>query len=161
MVFTLFLGILQMMGANVTNNPKHLVFGKKWMEGGCRAKLVQLLHVVVTNTGDKDYLGYWRYIGSDKSDVLSGLGEVNVPAGGTRDVTIELYFLEPGDYDLSFGGIDTEKALFDYSVKIGEYIAPKVKGTIRLDNLEKTDEGNILYGDFLHGWILLADSFPV
>ena len=32
LVFTLFLGILQMMGANVTNNPKHLVFGKKWME---------------------------------------------------------------------------------------------------------------------------------
>ena len=38
--------------------------------------------------------------------------------------------------------------LFTYPIEIAEYQAPQIKGEIRLDMLEKTDDGNILYGDF-------------
>ena len=51
----LLLGILPAVGADYTKSTEHLVLGKMWMEGGCRANLVQRLHVEVTNNGDDDY----------------------------------------------------------------------------------------------------------
>ena len=150
----LIVGTMPMMGANVTDSPEHLAFGKTWMEGGCRAELVQCLHVEVTNTGDLDYQGWW-----DVRDVKTGkrlgesdtygdfhIGEVNVKAGETKDVTIWFYFIQPDNFELSIVSSGTK--LLDYTVDIGEYAAPKVSGSLRVDMLERTDDGNILYGNY-------------
>ena len=152
----LIFGIMPMMGANVTDSPEHLAFGKIWMEGGCRARQVQCLHVEVTNTGLLDYQGWW-----DVRDIKTGkrlgesdtygdfnVGEVDVKAGETKDVTIWFFFIQPDSFELSIVSSDTR--LFDYTVDIGENVAPKVTGNLRVDMLERTDDGNILYGDYAH-----------
>lgn len=152
----LIFGIMPMMGANVTDSPEHLAFGKIWMEGGCRARQVQCLHVEVTNTGLLDYQGWW-----DVRDIKTGkrlgesdtygdfnVGEVDVKAGETKDVTIWFFFIQPDSFELSIVGSGTR--LFDYTVDIGENVAPKVTGNLRVDMLERTDDGNILYGDYAH-----------
>lgn len=152
----LILGVMPLMGANVTNNPEHLVFGKKWTEGACRAQLVMCLHIEVTNTGETDYQGWWHVVDSKVGKMLGyggtdgsfQMGEVKMSAGETKDVTVELRFEKPGCYDLSFENADTK--LFDYSLDIGEYVAPKVKGNIRLDMLKSSGSSNVLYGDFAH-----------
>ena len=56
----LMLGFVPVCGGNVTHSTENLVFGEMWMEGGCRANLIQGLHVEVTNKGTKDYQGYSR-----------------------------------------------------------------------------------------------------
>ena len=55
----LLLDILPAVGASYTNSTEHLVLGKMWMEGGCRANLIQRLHVEVTNKGSDDYRSCW------------------------------------------------------------------------------------------------------
>ena len=156
------LGIMPMMGANVTDNPEHLVFGKKWMEGACQAQLIQCLHVEVTNTGEEDYQGWWVVIDKktgemlDK-DVTMGIGTtglVTVAAGETKVETIAFCFPKPGSYELYIAAtidfVNPIVNLFDYTIDIGENVAPKIKGSIQVDMLEKTDNGNVLYGDFAH-----------
>ena len=106
----LIFGIMPMMGANVTDSPEHLAFGKIWMEGGCRARQVQCMHVEVTNTGLLDYQGWW-----DVRDIKTGkrlgesdtygdfnVGEVDVKAGETKDVTIWFFFIQPDRMISSF-----------------------------------------------------------
>ena len=143
----LIVSAMPMMGANVTNSPEHLVFGKKWIEGASRAKLVHCLHVEVTNTGESDFQGWWKAIDSQTGRMVEAI-DFGVRAGETKDVATELCFTEPGIYELTFESEGFK--LFDYTVDIGEYVAPKVKGSLQVDMLEKTDEGNILYGDFAH-----------
>lgn len=152
----LIVGTMPMMGANVTDSPEHLAFGKIWMEGGCRAKLVQCLHVEVTNTGRLDYQGWWdvrdvktgKRLGASDTYGEFSVGEVNVKAGETKDVTIWFNFIQPDNFELSI--VSSGTRLFDYTVDIGEYVAPKVTGNLRVDMLERTDDGNILYGDYAH-----------
>lgn len=152
----LIFGIMPMMGANVTDSPEHLAFGKIWMEGGCRARQVQCMHVEVTNTGLLDYQGWW-----DVRDIKTGkrlgesdtygdfnVGEVDVKAGETKDVTIWFFFIQPDSFELSI--VSSGTRLFNYTVDIGENVAPKVTGNLRVDMLERTDDGNILYGDYAH-----------
>jgi hypothetical protein len=140
-----------MTGANVTNNPEHLVFGKTWIEGTCRAKLIQRLHVEVTNSGQEDYQGFWKVIDSTGDTCNSyDIEMTEVPAGETKDVTIMLYFNKPGSYEMSVMSVNPEKKLFDYEQVIAEFEEPKVTGSIQVDMLEKTDKGNVVYGDFAH-----------
>ena len=147
LIVGLIVSTMPMMGANVTNNPEHLVFGKMWMEGGCRANLIQCLHVEVTNTGEEDFQ-YWWAATDSKTGQTMGMTIFTVPVGETIDVTTKFCFKEPGRYELAFECSGVK--LFDYTVDIAEYMAPKVKGSLRLDMLERTDDGNILYGDFAH-----------
>ena len=147
-LIVLIVGLLPISGANVTNSTENLVFGKMWMEGNCRAKLVQRLHVEVTNKGSEDYQGFWQAIDYPKPYV--GISyEINIAAGKTEDATIEIFFSESGHYDvlISTMGDGKEMELFTFPVDIADYQAPRIKGEIRLDMLEKTDDGNILYGD--------------
>lgn len=143
----LMLGFVPVCGGNVTHSTENLVFGEMWMEGGCRANLIQGLHVEVTNKGTKDYQGYWVAIDKDNySGSSSGLCEI--AAGVTKDVIVYISFEQPGHYDVHIMKDDYETELFTYPVDIAEYQPPHVIGEIRLDMLEKTDDGNILYGDF-------------
>jgi len=161
LIVGLLLSAMPMMGAYVTNNPEHLVFGKKWIEGACQVNLVCCLHVEVTNTGNVDYQGFWDVINTktgksllESTDggfmIMEGLynGEVNVPAGETKEVRIHFLFDKLGSYELSIVSPDVK--LFDYSIDIGEHVTPKVKGSLQVDMLERTDDGNILYGDPAH-----------
>ena len=157
LIMGLFISVMPMMGAYVTNNPEHLVFGKKWIEGACQVNLVCCLHIEVTNTGNVDYQGFWDVIDTKTNKslfgsfmIMEGLyhGEVNVPAGETKEVRIQFLFNKLGSYELSIVSPDVK--LFDYSVDIGEYVTPKVKGSLQVDMLERTDDGNILYGDPAH-----------
>lgn len=154
------LGVVPMMGANVTDNPEHLVFGKMWIEGACRAQYIQWLHVEVTNTGEEDYQGWWEVFDKrtgknmDIKDGLGVVGHVNVAAGETKDVVISFYFPKPSNYEVYIATLDDFFnpifKLFDYTMNISEYAAPKIKGSIQLDMLERTDNGNVLYGDSAH-----------
>ena len=157
-IIGLLLSILPVIAADVTNSTENLVFGKMWMEGGCRAKLVQRLHVEVTNQGTEDYRAHWDAFdpqGTDSYDssrllaCCSGANP-NIKAGQTEDVTMELEFYKPGHYVVNVWTDRGATELFSYPVDIAEYQTPRIKGDIRLDMLEKTDEGNILYGDFAH-----------
>ena len=147
LIVGLLLSAMPMMGAYVTNNPEHLVFGKKWIEGACRAKLVHCLHVEVTNTGQIDFQGWWKATDSKTGEMVIAT-DFGVCAGETKDVATELCFTEPGIYELAFESEGIK--LFYYTVEIGEYVAPKVKGSLQVDMLERTDDGNILYGDSAH-----------
>ena len=156
----LLLGILPAVGADYTNSTEHLVLGKMWMEGGCRANLVQRLHVEVTNNGTEDYRSYWCAFNPqngvledpDEKVILAYCSyiEVNIPVGKTEDVTMEFEFTRPGHYQINVWTEDQRIDLFTYSVDIVDYQAPYVIGAIQLDMLERTDEGNILYGDYAH-----------
>lgn len=152
LVFTLLLGIRPMIGANVTYNPEHLVFGKMWMEGGCMAQMFQCLHVEVTNNGEEHYYDEWEIVDSKTGTWFynaSHSPRASVLAGETKDVIIWFFFQAPENYELTFLSSSGVK-LFDYSVEIGAYSAPKLKLTLKVDMLEKTDNGNVLYGDLAH-----------
>ena len=156
----LLLGILPAVGADYTKSTEHLVLGKMWMEGGCRANLVQRLHVEVTNNGDDDYRDFWGAFDPqngaledpDEKVILAicSFNEVNIPAGKTEDVTMEFEFTKPGHYQINVWTEDQRIDFFTYSIDIAEYQAPYVLGAIQLDMLEITGEGNILYGDYAH-----------
>ena len=156
----LLLDILPAVGASYTNSTEHLVLGKMWMEGGCRANLIQRLHVEVTNKGSDDYRSCWCAFDpqngvledTDGKEILahSSYEQVNIPAGKTEDVTMEFEFRKPGHYKINVWTEDQRIDFFTYSVDIDEYQAPYVLGAIQLNMLERTDEGNILYGDYAH-----------
>lgn len=149
----LLTGLLPTVAASVTDSPDHLVFGEPWIEGNCRAQRVQRLHVEVTNNGTEDYMG-WCYAadagtGEMRHDVI-GLPRIQVSAGETKDVVLEMMFSQAAHYDLTFVEQNRQTKLFGLSVDIGDYVAPKVSGSIQLDMLEKTADGNILYGNLSH-----------
>jgi hypothetical protein len=151
------LSVLPVIAADVTNSTENLVFGKMWMEGGCRANLVQRLHIEVTNRGKKNYNAYWGAFEPqedgyyDSGRLVNYVGVVPyIKAGQTEEVTMELLFLQAGHYSVNVWTNMGDTELFTYPVDIAEYQAPRIKGELHLDMLEKTDEGNILYGNFAH-----------
>lgn len=162
-MMSLLFGILPMTGANVSNDPSQLTFGETWMEGGCRAELVQRLHIAVTNNGDKDYVGSWKAINPEKgyeydhsycnnyTHVGYVMFEVHVAAGTTEDVVAEFVFDQEGSYDLTFICPEQEEPLFNYHAEIAEYQAPRLKVDLRVDMLDQTDSLNTLYLNF--GWL--------
>ena len=151
----LMLGVQFATGVNITNNSENLVFGKRWIEGNCRALIVQRLHVEVTNNGVEDYRNQWMTL-DPTVRLLGGIAgisdEINIAAGETKEILLDIIFGEPVHYDLEIWPMvePTEESLFSYSVDIAEYLAPHIKGEIKLDMLEQTDSCNILYGDFAH-----------
>ena len=157
LLLALLTGILP-MGASVTNNPEHLVFGKVWMEGGCRELMVQALHIEVTNYGEEDFQGYWRVVDSNWDWCgVSHNRMVEVPAGETKDVLIKFLFYLPGHYDFMIVNLSypDERAapknkIIEFEVDIDEYVIPDLKSSIQLDMIERTDGGNIIYGDLAH-----------
>ena len=156
----LMLGIQSASSINDINNPENLVFGKIWIEGSHSTELVQRLHVEVTNNGPRKYKSWWIAIDPDYwNRDLSSLGmrpytgvtdDITLEAGETKEITIDILFFEEGHHDVYvwqyIGGIE----LFSCSVDIDKYRAPRLRGEIKLDMLEQTDDGNILYGDFAH-----------
>lgn len=154
----LILSLLPANGANVTHSTENLVFGRMWMEGGCRANLVQRLHVIVTNNGPEDYQGWWcafdplHHALEDSNGIIAYVAskDIGIPSGQTIDVTMEFEFYKPGQYQVNVWEGEQKTDLFTYPIEIAEYQAPQIKGEIRLDMLEKTDEGNVLYGDYTH-----------
>ena len=151
----LMLGVQFATGVNITNNSENLVFGKRWIEGNCRALIVQRVHVEVTNNGVEDYRNQWMTL-DPTVRLLGGIAgisdEINIAAGETKEILLDIIFGEPVHYDLEIWPMvePTEESLFSYSVDIAEYLAPHIKGEIKLDMLEQTDSCNILYGDFAH-----------
>lgn len=149
----LMLGIVSPAGARIINTPEHLVFGKRWIEGSLRAQAVQRLHVEVTNSGTDDYQQMWWVADNreDQSPLLYGNSrEITLAAGETKVIEIDLYFEQEGHYEVIVKDQARRYELFHYQVDIAPYQAPRLKGKIRLDMLDQTDEGNILYGDFNH-----------
>lgn len=149
----LMLGIVSPAGARIINTPEHLVFGKRWIEGSLRAQAVQRLHVEVTNSGTDDYQQMWWVADNreDQSPLLYGNSrEITLAAGETKVIEIDLYFEQEGHYEVIVRDQARRYELFHYQVDIAPYQAPRLKGKIRLDMLDQTDEGNILYGDFNH-----------
>lgn len=152
-MMSLLFGILPMTGADVTSDPSHLVFGKMWMEGGCRAQLAQRLYVEVTNTGDTDYYGVWKAIdentgyeyGIVSTHAQCIVWEVQVAAGETKSILIEFLFEQEGHYQALFTCPEQEEPLFRYEVDIAPYADPGLKGSLRVDMLERTENGNILH----------------
>lgn len=140
----LMLGILSATGGNVTNSTENLVFGKMWMEGSLRAGMAQRLHVEVTNNGTYKYHDFWW---AGAPSCAGNSDDITLEAGETKDVAVDIIFEKEGHYDVIIMD-SSEKELFTYTVDIAEYQAPRLKGEIRLDMLEQTDDGNILYGDF-------------
>ena len=154
---SLLFGILPMTAANVTSNPNVLEFGKMWVEGGFIAKLTQRLCVEVKNTSDKDFYGVWLGIDEDQQasvkisgTPLSGMREfteIQVPKNSTA--TIEIYICAPraGKYKILCANVEPKQLLFSYELDIVEYQEPQVSGNIKIDMLEQTSEGNVLYCD--------------
>jgi hypothetical protein len=159
-MMSLLFGILPMTAANVTSDPSVLEFGKMWMEGGCRAQLAQRLYVEVTNIGDADYYGVWGAIDETKysfddwnSHPRCFVPDVRVAAGETKNIPIEFLFMREGHYKAAFTIPDQEEPLFRYEVDIDPYKDPGLKGSLRIDMLERTENGNIL-----HSAILFEDN---
>lgn len=156
----LMLGIQSANSASDINNPENLVFGKRWIEGSHCAELVQRLHVEVTNNGPRKYESWWIAIdpGYWNPDLPSSgmrpytgvAHNVTLEAGETKEVTIDIYFYVEGHHDVYVWQYTGRIELFSCPVDIDKYRAPRVKGEIKLDMLEQTDDGNILYGDFAH-----------
>ena len=142
----LMLSIVMATGANVANSTENLVFGNMWMEGSLRVGVAQRLHVEVTNNGTETYQDFW-YAGAPSC--YGNSDDIILAAGETKDVEVDILFEQEGHYDVIIMN-STEKKLFTYTVDIAEYQAPRLKCEIRLDMLEQTDDGNILYGDFAH-----------
>jgi hypothetical protein len=140
----LMLGILSAGGANVTSSTENLVFGKMWMEGSLRAGIAQRLHIEVTNKGTETYQGFWSVL---SPSCLGNSEDIILAAGETKDVEVDILFMQEGHYEVIIMD-PIGKKLFTYTVDIAEFQAPRLKGEIRLDMLERTDDGNILYGDF-------------
>lgn len=139
-------------GANVTSDPSGLVFGSVTIEGSLRASMTQLLHVTVTNPTDKDYQDYWQVYDVATATFRNGVLEgkaISVPANTTCEVTLEFFLMEAGDYQFQvFPGSSTYSAqLFSFTVSIAPYSNPRVTGSVQLDMLQQTADGNFLYGD--------------
>lgn len=155
---SLILSMIGLMLSIVTasgGNPR-LEIGEMWMEGSGCAKLVQRLHVEVTNVSSVEYR-YWAWwaVNGQAEEVSPSYGiseEIILAPGETKWVTIDMRFEEEGHYDVYViePTAAEEEPLFIYSVDISEYKAPRLKGEIQLDMLEQTSEGNNLYGDFNH-----------
>ena len=160
-----------------------LVIGEMRMEGNGCAKLVQRLHVEVTNINSEEYR-YWAWRAENGQEEYGISEEIILAPGETKWITIDMIFEKEGHYDVyvTEPAAAWEEPLFIYSVDISEYKAPRLKGEIQLDMLEQTDGGNILYGDFNHfritgtftvtnkdeytyfGWghnQVLADGYPI
>lgn len=158
-IVSLLLGVLPIAGANVTSDPSHLVFGKMWMEGGCRAQLAQRLHVEVKNNGDQDYNGSWvaydvktgNKYGTAGTYASSVMFETLIASGETRDVTIDLLFEQAGNYQMKLVSPEQKEPLFTYEADIAEYQEPRLTATIKLDMLDQTDNGNFYYGELNNG----------
>ena len=156
-MMSLLFGILPMTAANVTSDPNVLEFGNMWVEGGFIAKLTQRLCVEVKNTSDKDFYGVWIAVDEEQEasvkisgTPLSGMREfteIQVPSDSTA--TIEIYICAPraGKYKISCANVEPKQLLFSYELDIVEYQEPQVSGNIKLDMLEETSEGNVLYCD--------------
>ena len=156
-MMSLLFGILPMTAANVTSDPSVLEFGNMWVEGGFIAKLTQRLCVEVKNTSDKDYYGVWIAVDEEQEasvkisgTPLSGMREfteIQVPSDSTA--TIEIYICAPreGKYKINCANVEPKQLLFSYEMDIVEYQEPQVSGNIKLDMLEQTSEGYVLYCD--------------
>ena len=156
-MMSLLFGILPMTAANVTSDPSVLEFGKMWVEGGCIAKLTQRLCVEVKNTSDKDYYGVWLALDEEQeaSVKISGtplfgmreFTEIQVPTNSTA--TIEIYVCAPraGKYKIICANVEPKQVLFNYELDVVEYQEPQVSGSLKLNMLEQTSEGNVLYCD--------------
>lgn len=140
----LMLGILSATSANVTNSTENLVFGKMWMEGSLRAGMAQRLHVEVTNKGTEEYQDFWW---AGAPSCYGNSEDISLAAGETKDVAVDIIFEKEGHHEVIIMD-PSEEELFTYTVDIAEYQTPRLKGEIRLDMLERTDDGNLLYGDF-------------
>jgi hypothetical protein len=143
-LFGLMLGIMSATGANVTNSTENLVFGKMWMEGSFRVGTAQRLHVEVTNNGTETYTDFWL---AGAPSCYGNSNDITLAAGETKDVEVDILFKKEGHHNVVIMN-SIEKELFTYTVDIAEYQAPRLKGEIRLDMLEQTDEGNFLYGNY-------------
>ena len=156
LLLVLNLGLLTCWSANVTKDPSHLMFGKVSFEGCMRAGLVQMVHVQVANTGTEDYEGVWDAFdmknGSDVTILLQFTKSrtVEVPAGKIVTLDIKFLFDKPGDYQIAMKPhlklYDT--TLFTFAFTLTPYEQPRMKGSIEVDMMEQTAEGNYLYGDF-------------
>ena len=165
------MGILPAMSAIVTSDPSHLEFSNIWMEGCLRADLVQRLHVTVTNTGDRDYVSYWKQYNADTHREAYDRGgfwyyqfdAAKVPAGSTCEVCIDILFYEVGHFNVDVTGPkDNDPILFSYSVDIAEYQDPRLKADLHVDMMEQTAEGNLLYGHLptvkVSGWVEVTNQ---
>jgi len=165
------MGILPAMSAIVTSDPSHLEFSNIWMEGCLRADLVQRLHVTVTNTGDRDYVSYWKQYNADTHREAYDRGgfwyyqfdAAKVPAGSTCEVCIDMLFHEVGHFNVDVTGLkDNDPILFSYSVDIAEYQDPRLKADLHVDMMEQTAEGNLLYGHLptvkVSGWVEVTNQ---
>jgi hypothetical protein len=146
-----------MTAANVTSDPSVLEFGNMWVEGGFIAKLTQRLCVEVKNTSDKDFYGVWIAVDEEQEasvkisgTPLSGMREfteIQVPTNSTA--TIEIYVCAPraGKYKIICANVEPKQVLFNYELDVVEYQEPQVSGSLKLNMLEQTSEGNVLYCD--------------
>ena len=152
LLFMLGCAVLSAQSAGLTSDPSGLVFGGVTIEGSLRAEMTQLLRVQVTNTTDKDYQDYWRVYDVGTATYRNGILEgraISVPANTTCEVTLEFFLPEAGDYQFQVfpRGSSYSVQLFSFTVSIAPYSNPRVTGSIQLDMLQKTDDGNFLYGD--------------
>lgn len=160
-MMSLLFGVLPMTAANVTSDPSVLEFGKMWMEGGCIAKLTQRLCIEVKNIGDKDYYGVW-IVGdeNEKAEVtINGthyngsrnIADIQIAAAETPTiVTINFYASKAGKYKIYCAcpdANDQPMVLFTYEIDIADYQEPLLSCDLKLNMLEHTDEGDILYCD--------------
>lgn len=163
LILTMIGLMLGIQSANSSNDPEYLEFGEVWMEGSHCAELVQRLHVEVTNFGNKTYMSKWVvkepwfFDPSIAPDKMNGpeayygkIEDITIEPGETKDVIIYICFTKEGHHDVYVWQYIGAIELFSYSVDIDEYRTPRAKGEIKLDMLEQTEDGNILYGDFNH-----------
>ena len=156
-MMSLLFGILPMTAANVTSDPSVLEFGNMWVEGGFIAKLTQRLCVEVKNTSDKDFYGVWIAVDEEQEasvkisgTPLSGMREfIEIQVNAASTDTIEIYICAPraGKYKISCANVEPKQLLFNYEMDIVEYQEPQVSGNIKIDMLEQTRKGNVLYCD--------------
>ena len=88
--------------ASESSDPSSLVVRKVALDGSMMARMVQLLHVEVTNHGEQDYGDYWLPLNyqdpSLQEDWIRPVW-VSIPAGETKEIVMELCFMQPGHYD--------------------------------------------------------------
>lgn len=139
--------------ASASSDPSSLVVRKVALDGSMMARMVQLLHVEVTNHGEQDYGDYWLPLNyqdpSFQEDWIRPVW-VSIPAGETKEIVMELCFMQPGHYDCELYPVvfkgNPSAPLLSFAADIKPFVAPRVKCDVVLYMSETNDKGVTVYG---------------
>ncbi len=148
---TLLLGRVQGWSASYIDDPSCIRVDSFWVEGSMMAQTPLSLHVIATNTGNVYFDAVMWLLDANTKKGVDFSPELRTPMkpGETKELISYFQLDQPGTYTLEMVPvINFNYQYFSFTITVSEYKEPRLKGSLQIDMLEETEEGNYLYGDF-------------